>query len=963
MRATQAMPAPARREPIELRGLSQPASPTLRRCGGAPCGCEQNGEEPVLRRSGEHQAPGTAPELVHAVLRSPGVPLDSRVRADLEPRFGQDFSQVRVHTDARAAASAAAVRARAYTLGQNIVFGSGAYAPDTASGRRLLAHELTHTIQQRGTAPGMALTGLQVGAVADATEQEADQVADRVLDGPADFSGVPVRSSGPAGPGVIRRQACGHDGRPPECGGYRWGLVNIETGEESSEDLDTRIVDLGLRTHFGGAWATQVQTPPNPRKAGRARGRLDGLRATVGEQLRVEVVEVKSRATEFNGGCALATREAEGYVNMLNGLGPRIVAVSRAVAAQPGLRQLSAARQHQALAAARVDLAEERDRQAWAFFRSLEQRLNQQFDQPFTSFQAVLFAGGSPGADYPAGPPVLVDCTRRGRKGVRIRRLVFQVNGAGGVSYGCTNTDCQVEEEQRQVQDQPVARPVADEERDDVTTPVLVGAGAAAAGAGAAALARRRAAQIAARRAAVELARRQAEQQALQAAWRRAAEEAAARRAERAAAARAGGRLAGRAVGRAVVIVEVASMAAGLLLVLSGNARAEAGPGRSGLEALYAVMTRNGTPPTPEMREMIENDPVLRQLAEQAAETGDASGLVRELDRQSLEFLSAHAHELTDEELNLLLSSANARAAGGRAPTSVAQLRAAIAAEQQRRRTGGTAQGTGPGGAGPAPVPAGGGAGSAGPTTGTGRTGGAAPGERTTGLSSAVRAEVAAAPAPKRRVVEALVSGQDGPRVDDDGVRRILGAVPGDITADQANRLIARVGPATGRSVDDVVASIRQAVAEVRGGAPTAEPGTEAQVTDTLREPQSREQAAAARAEYVQAMREYIQTYPSWDSVPVNGCFIRPTDRTVGMATVPLNTAFDVISVARTAGTPAPVRLAGIGRAVVLARTSRTATVQLRTAVPMVAEDGSIPITLPAGRTFRDWALVGAGRR
>jgi hypothetical protein len=84
------------------------------------------------------------------VLRSPGHALDEGVRSFMEPRFGQDFSRVRVRTDTRAAESAAAVSALAYTAGRDIVFGSGQYTPQTLAGRKLLAHELTHVIQQRG---------------------------------------------------------------------------------------------------------------------------------------------------------------------------------------------------------------------------------------------------------------------------------------------------------------------------------------------------------------------------------------------------------------------------------------------------------------------------------------------------------------------------------------------------------------------------------------------------------------------------------------------------------------------------------------------------------------------------------------------------------------------------------------------------------------------------------------------
>jgi len=81
-------------------------------------------------------------------IRGGGQPLPKSVRAFVEPRFGQDFSQVRIHTGSKADESAEAFNARAYTVGQQIVFGKGQYAPETAAGKRLLAHELVHTVQQ-----------------------------------------------------------------------------------------------------------------------------------------------------------------------------------------------------------------------------------------------------------------------------------------------------------------------------------------------------------------------------------------------------------------------------------------------------------------------------------------------------------------------------------------------------------------------------------------------------------------------------------------------------------------------------------------------------------------------------------------------------------------------------------------------------------------------------------------------
>ena len=122
-----------------------------------PCGgrCPKCTEQPSRERESlqtKHvQASDSgqiaAPPIVHEVLRSPGQPLDPATRTFMEPRFGHDFSRVRVHTDSEAASSAQAIGARAYTAGQHIVFGLEQYDMATGDGRRLLAHELTHILQ------------------------------------------------------------------------------------------------------------------------------------------------------------------------------------------------------------------------------------------------------------------------------------------------------------------------------------------------------------------------------------------------------------------------------------------------------------------------------------------------------------------------------------------------------------------------------------------------------------------------------------------------------------------------------------------------------------------------------------------------------------------------------------------------------------------------------------------------
>ena len=121
-------------------------------------------------------APRAVPGIVHGVLRSPGKPLSPPVRAHMESRFGKDFSQVRVHTGEAAAEASQAVAARAFTAGRSIVFGAGQYQPETGAGRKLIAHELTHVVQQ-GAGTGLPT---QVGRSGDPAEREARQAAQSV---------------------------------------------------------------------------------------------------------------------------------------------------------------------------------------------------------------------------------------------------------------------------------------------------------------------------------------------------------------------------------------------------------------------------------------------------------------------------------------------------------------------------------------------------------------------------------------------------------------------------------------------------------------------------------------------------------------------------------------------------------------------------------------------------------------
>jgi hypothetical protein len=194
---------------VPAKGLTPVRSATLLRacaCGAAGAAggvCESCAEKEkkkektpgVLQRSGAGLAPSSVPTSINSVLHSPGQPLDGGTREFMESRFGRDFSSVRVHTDDRAAESARAVNARAWTVGQDIAFARGEYRPHSHEGRGLLAHELAHTVQQSGLQryPSEVRMG---GALEPQLEREAETAARAVVGAPHDMhsSAVPVPS-------------------------------------------------------------------------------------------------------------------------------------------------------------------------------------------------------------------------------------------------------------------------------------------------------------------------------------------------------------------------------------------------------------------------------------------------------------------------------------------------------------------------------------------------------------------------------------------------------------------------------------------------------------------------------------------------------------------------------------------------------------------------------------------------
>ena len=128
----------------------------------------------------EEQEPSPVREVVGS---GGGSPLDRDTRGFMESRLGADFSDVRVHTDGKATESARSVQAYAYTVGNDVVFQADKYSPDSDSGQRMLAHELTHVVQQRsGPVDGTpAAGGIKISHPSDSFEQAAESTADRVM--------------------------------------------------------------------------------------------------------------------------------------------------------------------------------------------------------------------------------------------------------------------------------------------------------------------------------------------------------------------------------------------------------------------------------------------------------------------------------------------------------------------------------------------------------------------------------------------------------------------------------------------------------------------------------------------------------------------------------------------------------------------------------------------------------------
>jgi Domain of unknown function (DUF4157) len=199
---------PARPAPARLAEVPGPTA-LVARCKAAPEAVVELqrsvGNAAVVQLLRDEDAAGAPSPVLGVVGHGGGQPLDSSVRAGMEYALGTDLSGVRVHTDGAAAASAQAVQAHAYTVGDEVVFGAGQYQPGSPAGQRTLAHELTHVVQQRngpvsGTPAG---NGISLSDPSDSFERAAEANADHIMSA---TPGNALATSPGAGTSSVQRQ-------------------------------------------------------------------------------------------------------------------------------------------------------------------------------------------------------------------------------------------------------------------------------------------------------------------------------------------------------------------------------------------------------------------------------------------------------------------------------------------------------------------------------------------------------------------------------------------------------------------------------------------------------------------------------------------------------------------------------------------------------------------------------------
>src|SRR5215831_13441765 len=208
-------------------------------------------------------------EVVSGGVNSSSQSLDSETRAFMEMQFGFDFGDVRIHSNSLAAESSEAIDAHAYTLGQDIVFGEGEYSPNSSDGRKLLAHELTHVVQQ-ASATGPCAGELSISEPTDEAEMAAEIAAEQVAGSRPTTRETSSHES--VNPGTVHRDS---DSDEDDTGGSDF----LSAGLELAGDL---IPGAGLVTAPVGAALGAGEAMTSDSTLGKIKGALDAVTGTVG---------------------------------------------------------------------------------------------------------------------------------------------------------------------------------------------------------------------------------------------------------------------------------------------------------------------------------------------------------------------------------------------------------------------------------------------------------------------------------------------------------------------------------------------------------------------------------------------------------------------------------------------------------------------------------------------------------
>lgn len=840
-------------------------------CGGAagPSGecaaCKKKREAKEGRAQGnlvqrETSGPGVRAEVpasVYGVLRSTGQPLDPQIRAEMEPRFGHDFSRVRVHTDGPAAQSARDVRAHAYTVGQHVVFGEGRYQPRVRAGRSLLAHELTHTIQQGSQGPDVQVQRLSIAAENSPLESEAVQAAGAVLSGKNTKVALHIPSQiqrAPWAGGVCPPGEQVPANNPLLYGGaelvmveyYRRarkpGAVNeFITNFDALEQMPT----TGTQGPMVGAMQKHFRSGKNPswRRKGQTTGDADKTPAPAPQQgaggesgnpmpstdpkdlvgglvlddaefelLRPDILDVKRREVydvTTKGLASAKVSKIQGYVKLLETIrttegiagpawsaGTTLPEPSRLIVHYPLMPGVT-------LCFASTDLTARAGVLSYEVLRLKKDEEGEKdrikvpvpLPVPQTTPQPVPLP-------IPKGGPVPVpkpDVQPSVKPVPRPDQPVPVPDGEGG----------------KVIPFKPKPKPDGEAAPAPDSEVLPIAAAVALATATVWALSRR---------------------------W--------------------GEKAVGAAAGKALVYAQMAA-AAVLIVFYADRAEAKPGPGESPLEALFKAMAQNGTPIPPELKKAIEADPKLKKLLEDAAKNHDVSGPQSELSKQMMQEINNHLDEFSQEDLELLLQASEGQTTPQAVPT-VEAIKKAIEAKKKG------ANGSGPGG------------------SGTGTAQNPLPETQQKDASGNTQPNNSAPPTtPPPSPADRLVAGLSSP--DADGLkttdalrirlRSVAAAATPPLTDTEVTTLLGNLGSAKGKTEDEIVAAVKQGIQNLRqnkgqpGGAegegkPVKDAGqNQGGAASPTPSPQGK---TISQEEFIKQMIQRIKNYKGWGGMSNN---------------------------------------------------------------------------------------------